>query len=424
MKRLKKILKWTGIVLGALVAIGLVANAWFVWSTDRRLERQLAAIRAAGEPLTLAELARKPIPPEQNAATYLRQAEADCAAIDRELWEVPDWRAYWAEPVYPMPPAVRRTIKSVLDAHTKAIRLLEQAGACPDYDPQMSYNLPPEEFGERFKRCRDCARVLRPQAELMVAEGRRDEAVRMALLLLRLARHFERIPTLSGYLVAATCDANAVDCANLAMQTGEVSRKVRDALDTELAAHEPLDGLIWGMKGDRAWYLDSLRTLPGRNYWLIGRPLWNLRVSRYLEAKNTCLAIMASPGLYRHDTQAIQEVHQESKANVVATHLLATRMRALIRSLRVLNAIQIHVRRGSNDMPKLAELGLPAETTTDPFTGEPLHVKRLPQGWLVYSVGPNLQDDGGTLIGSLGVTGDNWDVGVGPLRPADKPAEK
>ncbi len=37
MKRLKKTLKWTGIVLGALVAILLIANAVFVWTTDARL---------------------------------------------------------------------------------------------------------------------------------------------------------------------------------------------------------------------------------------------------------------------------------------------------------------------------------------------------------------------------------------------------
>ncbi len=68
-------------------------------------------------------------------------------------------------------------------------------------------------------------------------------------------------------------------------------------------------------------------------------------------------------------------------------------------------------------MPKLSELGLPAEATIDPFNGEPLHVKRLPQGWLVYSVGRNLQDDGGKLD-------DNSDIGVGPPTPADKPTEK
>ena len=61
--------------------LGLVANAVFVWTTDTRLERQLAEIRAAGDPLTLADLAPKPIPPEKNAATYLRRAEADVARL-------------------------------------------------------------------------------------------------------------------------------------------------------------------------------------------------------------------------------------------------------------------------------------------------------------------------------------------------------
>ena len=108
MKRLKKILKWTGIVLGGLAAILLIANAVFVWTTDARLERQLEEIRKAGDPLTLADLARKPIPPEKNAATYLRQAEADVKAIENEMeqWnereKLPDFWRYFDEK-QPMP---------------------------------------------------------------------------------------------------------------------------------------------------------------------------------------------------------------------------------------------------------------------------------------------------------------------------------
>ena len=86
---------------------------------------------------------------------------------------------------------------------------------------------------------------------------------------------------------------------------------------------------------------------------------------------------------------------------------LVARTRAEIRALRVLNALQSHVSAGSNEVPKLNELGLPAETITDPFTGEPLHVKKTPRGWLVYSVGSNFKDDGGKLD-------DYSDVGVGP----------
>ena len=44
----------------------------------------------------------------------------------------------------------------------------------------------------------------------------------------------------------------------------------------------------------------------------------------------------------------------------------------------------------SDQVPKLTDLGLPAQATIDPFNGEPLHVKKRPEGWMVYSVGRNL----------------------------------
>jgi hypothetical protein len=83
--------------------------------------------------------------------------------------------------------------------------------------------------------------------------------------------------------------------------------------------------------------------------------------------------------------------------------------RASIRAMRVLNALQAHTPTGSNKTPNLSELGLPPEAVVDPFTGESLHVKRMPQGWLVYSVGPNMEDDGGKLDDPV-----QGDVGVGP----------
>lgn len=89
------------------------------------------------------------------------------------------------------------------------------------------------------------------------------------------------------------------------------------------------------------------------------------------------------------------------------------RTRAMSRSLRVLNALQTRVPPGSDHVPKLTDLGLTAEATIDPYNGEALHVKKLPEGWKVYSVGKNLVDDGGIL---------DWktDVGAGPKVP-EKP---
>ena len=101
-----------------------------------------------------------------------------------------------------------------------------------------------------------------------------------------------------------------------------------------------------------------------------------------------------------------------------AAYAATTRAKSAIRSLRVLNALETHVAAGSDTAPKLTDLGLPAEAITDPFNGELLHVKRMPQGWLVYSVGPNLQDNGGKIDDP-----NNGDVGVGPPPPVAKPSE-
>jgi hypothetical protein len=142
------------------------------------------------------------------------------------------------------------------------------------------------------------------------------------------------------------------------------------------------------------------------------------------------LALAQDARPYRQVDQTIHEIYGKIPTGplgafahlifpaIQAPHEAVARTRALVRCLRVLNALQVRTPAGSDEVPKLTELGLPAETTTDPFTGEPLHVKRTPRGWLVYSVGKNFEDDGGKLDNTYS------DVGVGPLPAAAEPAVK
>lgn len=416
------------------MAIGLVANAVFVWTTDTRLERQLAAIRAAGDPLTLAELAPKPIPPEKNAATYLRRAEADVEAIENEI-ATPEVMVpiNGGNNPYPLPSKVQKTIKAAFDAYPKAIPLLEQAVACPDYNPQLDYTLSPGEFIAEIlpglQTLRTDARVLQYRVWLLVAEGNYDEATHTALVLFRLAHHCNRIPGLVGYLVGITCQNYAIESANLVLQAGPVSKELRNVLDAELAVQERMDGYIEALKVDRVLNLGLFK----QTSWLVGRGVWNRREAEYLDKIRSFIAILHEAKsycqveniigksyfqLWRRDPVGLgEEMERQPFLGIPMTFQAVTRMQAEIRSLRVLNALQTHVSAGSNEVPKLTELGLPAETITDPFTGEPLHVKKTPQGWLVYSVGPNFRDDGGKLDDSI-----NGDVGVGPPSAA-KPAK-
>jgi tetratricopeptide (TPR) repeat protein len=263
------------------VAIGLVANACFVWITDIRLERQLAALRAAGDPISLAELAPKPIPPEKNAATYLRQAEPGVNAINEIVFggkSCETWVKRW-EHTRLMPAEGLALVRKALHRYPKVIPLLERAAACPDYNPQVSYVVDSDGYFDGlvplFQATRPASRVLEWRANLLLSQGKLDEAVQSGLVALRLADHYSRNPTVVGYLVALTARNIALGTINLALQSGRVSEGTRGALDADLALQESLESYIRMVKGFRAIEADGFHNDPRHNFWLISRGLWN-----------------------------------------------------------------------------------------------------------------------------------------------------
>jgi hypothetical protein len=268
--------------------------------------------------------------------------------------------------------------------------------------------------------------VLRARALLLASRGDVDGAVRASLAMLRLARLYDRNPTLVSYLVGIAVRGIAIGAANQAVQTGPISPRLRAELEADLAGEERMEGYRWAIQSERAVGRDFFATLPGRNFWLGGRAIWNARESEYLGLMDEFLALTEDRRSYRESQKAIRRIYADIVNTqtgvfamqvfpaVEAVHEAQVRNRALARSLRVLNAIQAREPWPDGAAPELSELGLPAEATIDPYTGDPLHVKRLPQGWMVYSVGKDFTDDGGKLD-------DYSDVGLGPLPPPAKP---
>ena len=388
MKRLKKILKWTGIALGGLAAILLIANAVFVWTTDARLERQLAEISAAGDPLTLADLARKPIPPEKNAATYLRRAEAEVTAIENEIEQwieaVKNARflAWYFSEKHPMPEKMHKAMKAIYAAHPKVIGLLQKAADCPDYDAQLDYSLPPEQFMAqllpmRARASQRCKSLMRIVHGCLQTDGNCDEAARMALAIFRLARHIERNPMLVGYLVALTVQGIAVNAANRLFRRDQSRRKSTKHWTPNLPSRN-----AWRDTPGRSrpnGPSDSIPSDPSRfaisGYTAVGIGTGRSRNISIRIAEFLALAPDRRP-YRRAETEpfdkttgrlAVREFRRTLFSLLESDVSAVTRARAMIRCLRVLNALQTHVPAGSNEIPKLTELGLPAETTTDPF---------------------------------------------------------
>jgi len=422
-KRVKKIVIWSGIVLGIVALGALLVNAYLVWTTGTQLEKRLAALREAGEPVALKDLAQPPIPPETNAAVFLDRARADMRAIEKEL------QGFYQNEGYEnvrLDAAEQKKLQGLFEAYPKVIPLLEQAAACPDYDSELDYTVNPNQFIESTleysRRNRAPARILRVWATLEAAQDRRDEALRSVLTLYRLTRHFDRDPMFVNYLLAVACRGVANDLGNRILQAGPVSKDVREALEAELARHDKMEGYGWALRSERACGLSCYATFPGANNWVMAAH-WNRSRLAYLAMIEQELALADQTYAEWRRRSGRTAPPRDTMVALVwpavqATRSATERTRAEIRALRVLNAIQARVPPGSKDVPRLTELGLPPEATTDPFNGEPLRIKRLPEGWLIYSVGSNLQDDGGEKLDGLS------DAGIGPIRRPPAPNTK
>jgi hypothetical protein len=192
-----------------------------------------------------------------------------------------------------------------------------------------------------------------------------------------------------------------------------------------------MDGYNWALRSERAFSLSSIRELPSAAFgqargggndaiaWLY-RGMSNDAMLRLIELYDNYLEKGSRPYATVVSEQRAATRLTVGLANplrnlvtllepsLAAIRDPAERTRAMGRSLRVLNAIQSRVPSGSDQAPKLTDLDLPEQATIDPYNGEPLHVKKLPAGWMVYSVGRNLVDDGG-------VPDYKHDLGVGPI---------
>jgi len=414
---LQRIVAWTAVIGFALIAIALVVVIVFGSMAASRFNQRVDKVRATGAPTSLAELARDPIPPDANAAVFLRQARGGLEAIAKELNDVYGSEGYRAG--FPDASELER-IRSALEAHPEAVPLLERATRCPDYDSELDYSVGAQAFmAKGMDRLNDvpvrsAGRMLKARALLLQSEGKHEEALESGILILRLSRHFEREPMLVAYLVSLGCRGGGVQAINAVLRGGPLPTRSRQKLDAELALHEGAEAFQWAIVSERAFGMDNFQTVPARNFWPM-RIMWDDDQTAYLDMMDRQIALASQPyGAVDPPSQAPAGqravLTQLAAPAIMAARAARDSALAEIRCLRALNALQALDQEGGAAEPKLTELGLPVEATLDPFTGEALKLKKLPDGWLIYAVGTDLIDDGGDFD-------QRRDVGVGPLQP-------
>jgi len=395
---MRKLLIVAGIIV-ILVSVNVIAVAVL----DQRIEQNRKALRAAGHPVTIAELPK-----------HLDHGSAELnhilALADTALDERLEKRLLARADSNQLEPA---ELQSLLARNTRALELLLAASRYPRqsiyYDPDncMAALLP-----TTLKRSFDFGALLRAQARSLYLAGRADSAMDMMLADLRLA---DLLPSEAALLFTLVRQG---DMMRTLRQMREVASRCSDpmlALAAEAIAALDVDKTLlhtweaeaammndWLARPSPAQFAASGVNNPFHEFLLLF-PLTN-RIAQFenQRIRRECLDLAGRPfyeaaGRWR-DLEELYEARKRQHSLLAAFmspngRLFAVRAAKLQAERAVtlagLRVIQYQRRHGA--LPAgLADAG--AETTLDPFTGRTLSYQRAEKGFSLQSTGEDWND--------------------------------
>lgn len=431
--------KQMAIAAVAIVAIALIANAFMIWRTNSRLQARIDAIRAAGDPATIADLAPDPIPADQNAAAHLDKLVPRLDAFDKDLAhfydKTPVGQAYDAARGRDEAPTMEQlaAIRAIVDKYPDIEAGITGAAACDQYasltDFSFNHHQLIEDSLKRVQKIRTAARFAAWRMEVLTRDGQADAAVRLGTQVMRLARLHNAEPLLINFLVGIAVRMTVAQPLYDALATGDVSPETLSALDKELALHDDPHQLESMLKTEQAFGISvaseggSIPQMTEINpiwFRLVGWPVKSLFIDS-LNVYDDQLALANRPfyeirgrfdangSMKPSNVGVLGDLLAPALGAAITAH---SRNVAMIRSLRISVAFARYRQQNGSEASELDELALPKEVTIDPFSGESLKLKHIRDNWAIYSVMQNGIDDGGDFK-------DQKDYGFAPRRPPE-----
>jgi hypothetical protein len=425
---------WKRIAIGIALVVGLllIGNATVAWQANRKLESKRAELRAAGLPASIAELAPRPIPDEANAATHLARIKPRLDQFSKEYSQFykTDLGKAWSEREdtrHPPTPEQAAAIRALLDAYPDILAAFEKAAACDAYASRLDFTLPHSRFLESLidhqSDVRMVARMVRLHATLLIADRRQDEAVKFGTQLLKLGRLYDNEPTMVNYLISVAVRGYAIDFLNHAIRSAAANNSIGDASRDRLLAElqtQDQSALRKALQSEWALVLDYPAGEVGARQGIPIQLSWPITNWALGEADALETALNAADRPYYEVRDQFGEAAKNKKEPALllpavhAAFQAEARRLALVRSLRILVALDTYRQRNGKEASGMADLTLPPEAVVDPHSGNALKLKRTDDGWVIYSVMENATDDGGDFT-------DLKDWGLAPPKPIDSP---
>lgn len=406
-----KVFKSCGLSVLALIILLVLSIAITFWVFSRRYNAGLTALRAKGEPMTLADMQKDPVPDKENAAliylSVINDLKSPRYSSYAEILDGFSPRKIGSDP------KAWQDVGDAVKATAPLFADIERAASMPKCRfPQNWSSMAPMPVPQ-WAGSRRLARICRARAVLSARRGDMSDAVRMVELQFRISESLYDEPLILGFLVRGATAAVASQTLRDISAYGRLPELDAEDLYHLLAQIDPNKGYARSLRGERAFYLrtwDSMvaytsggsasgRTAggilmyPDRAVYLSAVQNEISRVDMsYRDAKSKGLL---DPGkrlpMYAFTTKIVLPTYTGGKC---VRDLLIAEIRG---SQAFLAAIAYADRCGAYPQSLAeAQTKLGWKLKDDPFSGKPFIYKRKGGGFLLYSIGEDLVDNGGT----------------------------
>lgn len=418
---------WKYVIIGILIimivlVVIIVPPIARVITAKSKVKEEIAIIKARGEPVTMADLAGKKIPDNENAALVYAKAfkiissptsKKDFCVLSEFL--KPEKRG--------KNPELWNQAQNIVNRYSPVFPIVGKAVTMRKCQFPVKWEKGMNTQFPHYQHLRNLMLLESAQAILSAKSSRMSEAVKSIETGFGISESLKDDPSmLVGALVRIGCIRTTCYALKEIISCSSVSEYQARHLSDIIATTNVSGLLLKAFKNERAqaiWMFDELRTNrhgmlssfsrsstpyrdnPGMSLWLDNDELYYLRTMK----KQIAIANRPYHVQKLHPIKGIEESDIPRYA-FVSEILLPVYSRtssardnvvAELAENQVALGLQIYHYRFGSFPSTLTELHskLNWRTPQDPFSGKDLIYKPHTQGFLLYSVGLNLKDDGG-----------------------------
>ena len=439
MSKGKKVLKVIGIIFGCLVGLIIVVHIILNIIFSIQLHNKITELKAQGRPMTIAEIVPAPVQDEENAAIQYSEAfvlmkSKEGSNVDK-LKKITDKLKSYSD-ISEWTDEQRQEIPELINSRElqDIYSLLEEGSRKPKCRFNRDYEKGPVIPLTELEPIRRAVRFLCIKALLEAESGKTAQAFDTLLVGLKVSNHLKDELILISQLVRIACDRTIIECIESIADSKGITSEQANLIMNELSAHESIEPFIKCMDGERVlcggWAFEGILKgkMPllyvlqgeyGNGYNLplgprifstlilpIYKPILKKDFACYLTVISKMQDSYNIPYYERaRDKTTEEDVPKYCILTSIVTPALnrirelQTTYQANIDICRTGLVLKLYKAKNGNypeELESLVSAGLLKEVPIDPFSGKSLVYSRYIDGFKLYSLGPNMQDDFGT----------------------------